>query len=331
MDMHHIFLLNPAAGHSDQTAALREKIDEICRRRGLEYCVLLSQYKGHISELTAEYAASHPHVPCVFYACGGDGTLNETVTGALGFDNASVACYACGTGNDFIKLFTDPDAFRDLERVIDGQAAPFDAMTVETAEGERRAAINICSAGIDARVADWVGRNKRRFAFGGKLIYDLSLAKAYFAPLSRYYKVTVDGKSYDDDYSILVAASGRYYGGGYYAVPEAEPDDGVLDFLFVKKVGHIGLLTLIGKYQAGRHREFGDTQIFLQGQELILESRDPEPVNFDGEILSSRRVAIRRSPDKLPVIVPRGTELIRTGKENMRIQEENRVNSSKPG
>ncbi len=331
MDMHHVFLLNPAAGHSDQTAGLRAHIDEVCRARGLDYCILLSQYKGHISELTAEYAQSHAHVPCRFYACGGDGTLNEVVTGALGFDNAEVACFACGTGNDFIKLFDDPDAFRDLGRVIGGQAEPFDAMTVTGENGERFAAVNICSAGIDARVADWVGRNKRRFSFGGKLIYDLSLAKAYFAPLSRFYKVTVDGVRYDGDYSILVAASGRYYGGGYYAVPEAEPDDGILDFLFVKKIGHLALLSLIGKYQTGRHREFGDLAVFLHGQELVLESRKPEPINFDGEILSCRRVMIRRSEDKLAVVIPQGARLIRAGNENVRIKEENRVNSSKPG
>ena len=331
MELHHIFLLNPAAGHSDQTAALHAEIDRVCRARGLDYCVLLSQYKGHISELTAEYAQSHGHVQCRFYACGGDGTLNEVVTGALGYENAEVACYACGTGNDFIKLFDRPERFRELESVIDGQPAPFDAMTVQGENGEHFAALNICSAGIDARVADWVGRNKRRFAFGGKLIYDLSLAKAYFAPLSRYYKVTVDGVRFDGDFSILVAASGRYYGGGYYAVPEAEPDDGVLDFLFVKKVGHIGILSLIGKYQAGRHREFGEKAIFLHGQELVLESRKPEPVNFDGEILTSRRVTIRRSEDKLPFVIPAGTALIRTKNENESIQEESRVNSSKPG
>ena len=51
------------------------------------------------------------------YACGGDGTLNEVVNGAAGFDNAAVTCVPKGTGNDFLKLFGPRfrELFYDLE------------------------------------------------------------------------------------------------------------------------------------------------------------------------------------------------------------------------
>ena len=330
MERVHVFLLNPAAGHSDQTHALSVQIGALCREKNLNYEILYSEYKGHIAKLVTDYALRHASMLCRFYACGGDGTLNEVVTGALDCDNAEVACYACGTGNDFIKIFDDPAAFRDLSRIVDGQAHPFDAMTVEGG-GERFGAINICSAGVDARVADWVGKNKRRFAFGGKLIYDLSLAKVFFSALSRRYKVKIDGASFDGEYAILVAASGRYYGGGYYAVPEAEPDDGELDFLLVKKVSHLGLISLIGKYQSGRHGEFAEKTVFMRGHTLELETEKPEPVNFDGEIFSPRKVRISLSPDKIAFVLPKGCHILRTGNAEQSKKEENRVNSSKPG
>ena len=41
----------------------------------------------------------------VFVACGGDGTLNAIVNGAIGFNNALVTCYPCGSGNDFVKIY----------------------------------------------------------------------------------------------------------------------------------------------------------------------------------------------------------------------------------
>ena len=43
--------------------------------------------------------------PLRVYACGGDGTLNECVCGAVGCDNVAVTHYPCGTGNDFVRCF----------------------------------------------------------------------------------------------------------------------------------------------------------------------------------------------------------------------------------
>jgi diacylglycerol kinase (ATP) len=328
MEILHIFVLNPAAGHRDQTTQLRMIIDTLCLKLGLEYKILHTRHKGEASALCADFAGAHPDRICRFYSCGGDGTLNEVVSGVLDAENAQVACFACGTGNDLIKIFDHPDYFRDMARVISGQAVPLDAMRI-SCDGIRRGALNICSAGIDARVADWVGRNKRRLPFGGKVIYDLSLARAFFSRLSRSYQVTIDGKTYDGEYAILVAASGRFYGGGYYAVPEAEPDDGLLDFLLVKKVSHFQLLRLIGKYQSGRHQEFSELTVYARGREMRLKTQTPEPVNYDGEILAGQDVQISLCPGKISFVLPEGCEIIHDARAFESISEKNKVNTRK--
>ena len=104
MERVHVFLLNPAAGHSDQTHALSVQIGALCREKNLNYEILYSEYKGHIAKLVTDYALRHASMLCRFYACGGDGTLNEVVTGALDCDNAEVACYACGTGKAEVEV-----------------------------------------------------------------------------------------------------------------------------------------------------------------------------------------------------------------------------------
>ena len=60
--------------------------------------------------------------PCAhFDVYGGDGTLNEIVTGIRGFSNAAVTAYAGGSGNDFVRMFDNPAAFSDLDQLLDAQ------------------------------------------------------------------------------------------------------------------------------------------------------------------------------------------------------------------
>lgn len=331
MQTHHVFILNPAAGPSDQTAELRTLIDTTCRKENLSYTVLSTLHKGQATELCRTYALDHPDVTCRFYSCGGDGTLNEVITGVINCDNAEVACFSCGTGNDFIKIFENTDAFHDLTRVVSGSVASLDAMHVETDGDASHGAINICSVGVDARVADWASRNKRRLPFSGKLVYDLAVLKVFFSRLYRKYKVTIDGVSYDGEYTIIVAASGRFYGGGYYVVPESEPDDGLLDFLLVRRVTHLQLINLIGKYQQGRHTELGDVAVHLRGKEMILETENDEALNFDGEIVPGRRMQITVKEGGIPFVVPKGSKIIHGAKAFASKIKEKQVKTSKPG
>ena len=52
----------------------------------------------------------------LIHICDGDGTLNEVVNGAAGFANAAVTHFPGGSGNDAIKIFSEPAAFTDLDR-----------------------------------------------------------------------------------------------------------------------------------------------------------------------------------------------------------------------
>ena len=61
-----------------------------------------------------------------FYACGGDGTLNEVVNGCYGFDGAEVACIPCGTGDDYIKCYPDAGDFTSISAQMDGKAVDSD-------------------------------------------------------------------------------------------------------------------------------------------------------------------------------------------------------------
>lgn len=49
-------------------------------------------------------------------------------------------------------------------------------------------------------------------------------------------KVTIDGHPpIQDRFLFALAGSGRYYGGGYCGAPEADPSDGLLDFVLIRR------------------------------------------------------------------------------------------------
>ena len=78
------------------------------------------------------------------------------IRGAVSYSNASVTVIPTGSGNDFIRCFSDPDAFRDLKRLRCCDEASFDLIRAGSDW-----AINVCSIGFDARVGTEISRYKR--------------------------------------------------------------------------------------------------------------------------------------------------------------------------
>ena len=120
--MKHLFIINPAAGKRESTAQLEKRLAELT----FDHEVVYTEKAGDARRITEQAAALGD--PIRIYACGGDGTLNEVVNGAAGFDNVAVTVFSGGSGNDFVKLFSEPKAFFDLERLLDAQEAEFDMM-----------------------------------------------------------------------------------------------------------------------------------------------------------------------------------------------------------
>ena len=123
--MEHIFIINPAAGKFDHSQQFRTKIESACRERGLRYEICVSEKAGDCRAIARRAAESGSEVR--LYACGGDGTLNEVVNGAVGFSNAAVTHFPCGSGNDAIKIFSETEPFFQIERLLDAEEARFDA------------------------------------------------------------------------------------------------------------------------------------------------------------------------------------------------------------
>jgi len=298
--MTHLFIINPAAGSRDRTEEYTRKIRECCGSRSIPYRIEISRAPGDCRRLAR--AAAETGQELRIYACGGDGTLNEVADGAAGFPNVSVTVFSGGSGNDFVKIFDDPKAFYDLDRLLDSQEVSFDLIRCNDIT-----ALNICSVGLDARIGTDVSRYKRIPLLHGFRAYAASTVVNLVKGIAEHYAVEIDGQTLDGEFTFVCACNGRYYGGGFNPVPEADPTDGLLDVLLVKKVTRMQVPGLIGKYKNGRYRELPETLVtHCRTKALTIHCDQEVPVNVDGECLLARDVTLSIAEQKIRFFYPRG-------------------------
>ena len=297
--MKHLFIINPAAGSRDRTKKYTETIDALCGSRGLDYEIRVSEAPGHCTRLAREAAETGERYR--LYACGGDGTLNEVAAGAAGFDNVAVTVFSGGSGNDFVKLFSDPKAFFDLNKLLDAEEASFDMIRCN---GDL--SLNICSVGLDARIGTDVAHYKRIPLLQGFAAYAASTVINLLKRISEHYVVEIDGQVLDGDFTFICACNGRFYGGGFNPVPEADPTDGKMDVLLVKKVRLWQVPGIIGKYKNGQYQELPELFTHYRTDKVTIRCDKVSPINLDGELRTSQVAEFSMAQEKLRFFYPKG-------------------------
>ena len=297
--MRHLFIINPAAGSRDRTADYSEKIHTACHDRNLDYRIEVSAAPGECARIAREAAETGEEYR--IYACGGDGTLNEVVSGAAGFDNVAVTVFSGGSGNDFVKLFSEPEAFFHLERLLDAEEATFDLIKCND-----DFSLNICSVGLDARIGTDVANYKRIPLLSGFRAYAASTVVNVIRGIAEHYTVEVGGETIDQEMTMICVCNGQYYGGGFHPVPEADPTDGLLDVLLINKVSRLQVAQVIGKYKAGRYQELPNLVRHFKTDRVVIHCDGPTAINLDGELRVSNVVEMRIADEKIRFFYPKG-------------------------
>lgn len=285
--MHTLFLLNPAAGKADCTRTLPQQIAAAAAGAGLapeDYTIRVTTHAGHARELSraAAAAAQKAGVELHIFTAGGDGTFNEALTGAHGFDKTAVGCLPYGSGNDFLRTYGTKEEFLDLDAQLAGGTVPIDLM--RTSLG---LSATICAAGLDAQVAYGIPKFRRLPLCGGEVSYLLSIVEQLCGHIGRRVTFTIDDEELTVDCLMCAICNGRAYGGGFLAAPEADPADGWLDVMIVRRVGRLTIAKLLGMYKSGRH--FVNGQLTEEAKPYFLYRR-------------ARRVALRPADGRGPIV-----------------------------
>ncbi len=302
MTLKHIFIINPAAGKKDNRQRVYMMAEELRRSHDLDVECMLTKSKGHATALTRSIAESGE--PVRFYACGGDGTVNEVANGIAGFDNAAMTVIPIGTGNDFLKNFGPEmmEKFSDAENLWNGEVQQLDLI-----DCSGRQCLTIACSGIDARVAESV--HDFSTTISGKGAYLASVAVNFVArPIGQHWTVTLDDEVIEDDFALVSMCNGRYYGGGFTPMPEARMNDGVLHTIVVKNISKLKFVQLFNKYGTGAYKDLpGDivracsaSVVRIQGEDIVT--------CLDGECSHSTDITLRLSDKKLNFFGPAGCD-----------------------
>lgn len=278
--MRHVFILNPMAGKSRAALELQGEIESyFAAHPQEEYSIRMTECAGDATRIAAEECDRGDAVR--LYACGGDGTLQETANGIPPHSTAELAVVPCGSGNDYVRTYGGKEYFLNLPDLIEGTAIPVDAVDC----GGRRS-LNIASIGMDAKVCERMIRYKNLPGVGGSLAYELAILDVLCHPIGDEMTITIETQDgpvqRQGKFLLALAANGQYYGGGYHGAPQAVEDDGVLDFVLVKKISRFRILSFLNLYKAGNYEHL-DCCEHLRGYSMHAVATKPTVCNVDGE------------------------------------------------
>ena len=160
--------------------------------------------------------------------------------------------------------------------------------------------------GLDARIGTSVGNYKKLPLVTGQGAYILSAGVNLIKGLHRHYVVELDDTVLDDRYTLICVANGRWYGGSFYAAPDAELDDGLLDVLLVNKASRLTAAKVIGKYKNGRYRDYPDLIRHFRCRRVAVHCDEESEVNLDGELLMAKDAVFTVVPSAVRFFYPKG-------------------------
>lgn len=300
--MLYVFIVNPVAGNGRLQKVLVPQIHAVLEKFCLAGEIYFTKGVGDARTFVRMY----PHQDVCFFCLGGDGTLNEIAHGVMERGSGIVGLVPCGTGNDFVRIFSDTAAFLDLERQVQGSCQEIDILQVNDGYS-----LNLCNLGLDAQTAALMPRYKAYLP--GSLAYHLALLRRVLAPLGEKMRITLDtGEVFDGTYLLVSFANGKAYGGGYFAAPRADPDDGMLECCLVKVMSRRKFAALVKRYKAGKHLDdpaFSPVLTYRRCRRILLEL--PAAASFcnDGEIRLETKVEIAVRAKALRLMIPQGVSL----------------------
>jgi len=293
-------VVNPAAG-GGRCGRLAGAAIQKLRSAGIEIEVAETSAVGDATQLVrAAYALGQRQ----FIAVGGDGTAFEIVNGlfpeAARGERPTLGFLPLGTGNSFLRDFTESGATHALEGILANRKQACDVLRLEHATGEIFF-INLLSIGF---TADVTATANRRFKRLGELGYILGVLVCLAQLRRRAFPLRVENEIEFDRRRCLFLTfnNSKFTGGKMMIAPKASTSSGLIEYVRWGPIGRLGLLRNFPKLFDGTHIAHPlASRNAVRRIEFALEA--PVDVMIDGEVLTLECRKIEVLPGALDVLV----------------------------
>ena len=317
--MKYYFFINPVAGQGDRFRFLISDIKKAMADRDDYYEIIESESKGFIKTKAREIAESLEGSEARFFAAGGDGTLNEVVNGAYGFDNIAVGIFPIGTGNDSIRNFPEAGDYMDVEAQLKGSVQKMDLIRykgIVDGEDVTEYCVNMINIGFDSNVVELALRLKKKPFIAGSMAYLLAVFGMFVKKKGISLVITERGENVFSDnliregYMLLCAVcNGSYCGGGIKSAPMACVNDGIFELNIINDVTRSQFLRLFPRFRKGEHMNIPNIDEVIDVRsckDVSLESYDKYEfvICVDGEIKYTTGIRTTIEENALNIIVP---------------------------
>lgn len=304
----YYFIINPNS-RSGKGAEIWKQLQNILDRKKVSYKAYFTSYRGHAVSIS-EKITSQAGSPVNLIAVGGDGTIQEVLTGIKDLSSVRFGYIPTGSGNDFCRSMKLPqDPAEALDIILSGhKISDIDIPFITYKNDRSRFAIS-CGIGFDAAVCHEVGITPMKKVLNkiglGKLVYLFVALKQLLFLTPSPVTLDMDGRneSFSKVYFVAVMNQ-KYEGGGFKFCPKASPSDGILDVIVVDSLPKFKVLLCLPTAFFGKHTIFKGIHIF-QCKNITVNSEVALPVHKDGEsggIHKSFSVSVE--PQKLSIFLP---------------------------
>lgn len=312
------FVLNPMSGKSYKKAqksvkSITDKIRRACQKRQLSYRIYYTTSVGDATEYVRSMVNSTQDKQR-FICVGGDGTINEIVNSAPCNPNVEFGVIPYGSGNDFVRNFTNTELFKDIDAQIDGDTVSLDLIKYNDSY-----CANMINIGFDCSVVKIATKLKRMRLSPPGFSYASGVLVALFRKYGTDMKLIFDdGEVIDSKLLLTAIGNGRYCGGGFNSLPKAYLNDGLMDITIIRRVSRPTFISLVGSYKKGTYvtkKRALKYITYKQVPHFKMEFEAPIPICVDGEIKGAKNIDFSVVKDGFNFVIPKGSKMKFKAKE----------------
>lgn len=302
--MKYHFIVNPVAGKGKLADAVAEKIRNSEMAVGHDVEIYYTAGVGDATEYVKKWNDGESHA---FFACGGDGTLCEVANGIMALgnrENIYLGTVPSGTGNDFVRNFTCPEKFFDIDAQI--SSSP---MKIDLIDCNGIYAVNMINIGFDCEVVVKKQELQKNKIFPAKLAYIAGLAITLAKKPGVKCRISFDGdEAREYDLLLTTYGNGEFCGGGFHSNPESAVNNGKINALTVNNISRLRFITIVGSYKKGTHLKFTDILEDRLAEQVRFEFEGDTNISIDGEVVKVRDLTLKIAKNAVNFLLPKGCE-----------------------